>query len=81
RLLESLPTFGDYRVVVVCNHWSPLSEGSGAQPTPFALFESTNLKNMGYAVQYSEVEAGASPIGARDATRILDRLFANARVS
>lgn len=81
RLLESLPTFGDYRVVVVCNHWSPLSEGSGAQPTPFTLFESTNLKSIGYAVQYSEVEAGASPIGARDATRILDRLFAKARVS
>lgn len=75
QLLERLPTFGDYRVVVICNYWHPLPEDSGVQPTPFIFFESNNIKDFDSAVQYSEVEAGASSVEARDATQILDQLF------
>jgi len=77
-VLNGLKGTGEFRLLVVCNHWAGGSDRRVSVPTPYALVESgKNAENTG-PVPFSERAAGSSPHGAKDASRFLDRWFQKA---
>lgn len=76
-LLRDLPAFGAYRLLVVCNSVGGKGQRSEALPTLFALHDHSRAEEATSQYGYNEIDVTRSPIGVRDATRVLARLFAS----
>jgi len=71
-LLEGLLRLGAYRLLLVCDHAiQPGTRPSATLQMPYVLYESQKEKTGGR--EFSEVEAAKA--GARDATKLVGRLF------
>ena len=77
-VLKGLRGSGDYRLLVVCNHWAGGSDGTVGVHTPYALIESGKSQEKAAPVQFSELQASEAPNGAKDANRFLERWFPRA---
>ncbi|MDR1079948.1 MAG: cofactor-independent phosphoglycerate mutase [Deltaproteobacteria bacterium] len=56
-ILEALPSYGDFRALCSCDHYTPVSiKTHTADPVPFILYDSRNPARSG-AAGYSEEEA------------------------
>jgi 2,3-bisphosphoglycerate-independent phosphoglycerate mutase len=56
-VLEALPSFGDYRVLCACDHYTPVSlKTHTSDPVPFVLYDSRDPARS-RAAGYSEAEA------------------------
>jgi 2,3-bisphosphoglycerate-independent phosphoglycerate mutase len=74
-LLRSLRDFGDYCLLVTCNHDEERVSASSPGSTPFVLYKSSGANSGNSLGTFSEVEAGER--GHRDATRMIERLQAS----
>ena len=75
-LLKTLPEFGAYRLVVACNHALIEARDQKPLPTPFVVYGNKEVKENTPKFSFNEIGSGHG--SARDATRVLDRLLANA---
>ncbi|MDR0549384.1 MAG: cofactor-independent phosphoglycerate mutase [Deltaproteobacteria bacterium] len=59
-ILEGLTQIGDYRLLVACDHYTPLSlRTHSADPVPFAIYDSQNELDLG-ATGFNEPQALAT---------------------
>jgi len=75
-LLEKLPGFGDFKVLIISDHATPVSLRTHCHdPVPFALATGEQLAAGGTPVKYGETEAGKSgnviPIGHEIMARLI----------
>lgn len=76
-LMERLPTFGAFRMLVVCNHWLGDQETEKHRPrTPFVLYESRNAHDQPAAGHFCE--DGASGGSTKIATTFMEDFFSEA---
>ncbi|MDR1608223.1 MAG: cofactor-independent phosphoglycerate mutase [Deltaproteobacteria bacterium] len=74
-ILAGLKDFGDYRVLVACDHYTPISlKTHAADPVPFAFYDSQKPANS-KAEGYSEKEALASGLLIPDGPSLGRLLF------
>jgi 2,3-bisphosphoglycerate-independent phosphoglycerate mutase len=75
-LMKHAQQVGDCRILVVCNRWGGgRDEQAGTPSTPFVLHESGPSQEKNTQRQFNEVEAQKSPVGAKDATRLMNAFF------
>ena len=77
-LMQHAQKTGDCRILVVCNRWGGggRDEEAGVTSTPYVLLENGSIPKKTTETQFNEVEAQHSPVGAKDATRIMNGFFA-----
>ncbi|MDR2459800.1 MAG: cofactor-independent phosphoglycerate mutase [Deltaproteobacteria bacterium] len=60
-ILKALPSFGDYRILCSCDHYTPVMKKThSSDPVPFVLYDSQNPAQSG-GQGYSEKEAAKNP--------------------
>lgn len=73
-ILEGMKGMGDYRVLILCDHWTPLSLRTHTpEPVPFILYDSGERVKSG--MFYDEVNAKKSGVFVEDGTRLIDMLL------
>lgn len=75
-LMTSLGDFGDYCLLVTCNHADEQVFSSKERPTPLVVYKSSATKPTSSLSTFCEVEAEQR--NGRDATRIMERTLARA---
>lgn len=77
RVLEGMPAFGDYRLLVLPDHPTPVSRMTHtADPVPYILFDSQGgFKSAQAAAGYSESEARASGVMVDPGCRLIPRML------
>ncbi|MEC4673989.1 MAG: hypothetical protein VST68_07345 [Nitrospirota bacterium] len=74
-VVEGLTSLGDFRLLVVCNHWAGGLDKTVSVPTPYALIESEKSQEKAIPMQFTELAACSSSSGAKDATQFIERWF------
>ncbi|HEY3197258.1 MAG TPA: cofactor-independent phosphoglycerate mutase [Nitrospirales bacterium] len=76
-LLKELPKLGSYRLLMACNHATPVaSRQHTADPVPYAIFEGPTCKEGAGAERgFNEVDAKASRVYIEDAKKLIGRLL------
>lgn len=75
-LLESLPSLGDFKIVIVSDHATPVSLRTHTRdPVPFTMATSRELEKPAPPVKYGEWEATASGLVIRDGHTLMERLL------
>jgi 2,3-bisphosphoglycerate-independent phosphoglycerate mutase len=75
RVLEGIKRFGDYKILVMSDHPTPIDLRTHVnEPVPFAIYssEDESIKNDSYV--YTEKSAGTSPVFIHEGWRLLGML-------
>ncbi len=71
--IEGMKKFNDYRILVLCDHPTPISiRTHSGDPVPFALYDP---KEKGEGRGYNEREAQGSPYKLPDGSALTDLFF------
>jgi 2,3-bisphosphoglycerate-independent phosphoglycerate mutase len=75
-LLKELPKLGSYRILMACNHATPVAlRQHTAEPVPYALFEGPCKEKTGGERGFNEVDAKATRVYVEDAKKLIGRLL------
>lgn len=73
-LVDGLAKLGDYRLLFLCDHWTPIVKKTHTpEPVPFLLYDRAKPARSGRA--YTEAEAQASGVRFETAPTLLDHLL------
>jgi 2,3-bisphosphoglycerate-independent phosphoglycerate mutase len=76
-LLKELPKLGSYRILMVCNHATPLAlRKHTADPVPYVLFQGPSCEDKKEDQGFNELDAKAADLRLDDATKLIGRLLA-----
>ncbi|RMH08101.1 MAG: hypothetical protein D6704_03785 [Nitrospirae bacterium] len=76
-LLTGLSKMEAVRWLVVCNPWGEPLSPSDHRPTPYVFYDRSTAHPAQPSARYTEVDALASPYGAKEALRLAERLRPN----
>jgi 2,3-bisphosphoglycerate-independent phosphoglycerate mutase len=75
-LLKELPRLGSYRILMACNHATPVAlRQHTAEAVPYVLFEGPGKEKTGGERGFNEVDAKATRVYVEDAKKLMGRLL------